>query len=175
MPYVLNEVVYSYEPLEVEVAAAICTLDTRAGEAATALLQSIYCPMGFQIDKVGVVVTEGLTNAHATNLILTLQTVTVSGGGVTAKSTLNLPAEAAEVTAGDILPSGTSQAASVAVGARFYTTLNLPFLVIAGGEFYLEVTTAAGAAGGAIKPFVVGRVRGELDPITANPVTPLAA
>ncbi len=175
MPYVLNEVIYTYTVLEVEAAAAIIKLDTRLESEATALEQSIFCPMGFQIDTFGVVVTEGLTNAHATNLILTLQTQTVSGGGVTAKSTLNLPAQASEVTAGDILPSGTSQAAAVAAGARFYATLNLPFLVIPGGAFYVEATTAAGAAGGAVKAFVVGRVKGTLDPITANPATPLAA
>jgi len=175
MAYSLNEVCIVFSALEVEAAAAILKQADKVDLAASAALQSVYCPSGFTIDSFGVTVTEALTNAHATNLIITLQTQLVQGGGVTAKSTLNLPAEAAEVTLGDILPSGATQAQAVAIGARFYATLNLPFVVIPGGMFYVEATTAAGAAGGAVQPFVIGRVRGRLDAVAANPVTPLAA
>ncbi len=63
---------------------------------------------------------------------------------------------------------------AVAIGARFVSE-GAPINIPAGGAFYLEVTTAAGAAGGAVEPFVVGRLPGLVNGLAASPCTPLAS
>ncbi len=169
-----NIVQIDYEPTDVETAAAICTRQDRIDQNATALLQSAKCPAGFVIDQFGVNVVTALTNAHATNLVLTLQTVAYSGASAVAAATITLPAQASEVTLADIVPSGRTQAQAVAAGAQFTyegATINVP----AGGEWYLEITVAAGAAGGRITPWVLGHSPGFVDGVTAAPCTPLAS
>jgi hypothetical protein len=165
--------------VEVEAAAAILKrIGTAAdvGTAATAALDGVRCPAGADIEAFGFTITEALTNAHATNAVLTLQTCTIEGGAATATCTMTLPADSTEVTLANVRPSGRTVAQAVAVGARWLcSSTNLPFHVVPGGYFYVEMTVAAGAAGGAIRPFVVVRFPGNVDPTTASPVTTIAA
>jgi len=175
MSYTIGDLtVVGYEPLEVELGAIICTQKNRVGETGTAVLQKIQCPAGAVIEQFGVIVTEALTNAHATNLVLTLQTLAIAGASAVAADTITLPASSAEITLADVRPSGRTITQAVAIGARFVSS-GTPINVPPGGAFYLEVTTAAGAAGGAIEPFVVYRTPGLCAAVAASPVTPLAS
>lgn len=165
--------------LEVEAAAAICKRVGRvadAGTAASAALDGVRCPAGCDIEDFGLLVTEAITNANATHFIIALKVVAVEGGSATTVAQITLPKDSTEVTTDDVRPSDRTAAQAVAVGARFRSSdVDLPYKVPQGGHFYVEVTQAAGAAGGAVRPFVVARFPGSVAPTTASPVTSIAS
>ncbi len=167
--------VYNYLLQEFEAAAAVCILDERQGEAATAALQGIRCPAGAQVEAFGVTITEAITNANATHGVLTLQVVPIEGGSAVAKATLTLPKDSTEVqtSTNKTYPSDRTAAQGVAVGARLIN--RTPVQVPPGGIVYVEKTVAAGAAGGAGKPFLVLRVSGDGGALAASPVTVIAS
>lgn len=168
--------------VEVEATAAIMALKGRAADVATAttaVLDSVLCPTGASIEAFGVEITEALTNANATKCIVTLRVLTKPGGTLSSPATLTLPAQASEVTIANSRASdGTpTTAQAVAAGARFISSdTDVPVLVPQGGLFYVEVTQAAGAAGGAFKAFVVIRKNGQPapGPKADSPVTTLS-
>ncbi len=164
--------VYSYADTQVEATAAILVQDTRAGEAATAALQGIRCPTGAQVEGFGVTITEALTNANATHCIVTCQAIAYEGQSAAAVDTLTLPMDSteADTTTNKTFPDAETGTTAVAIGARLYNpTL---YQVPPGGVVYLQVTQAAGAAGGAFRAFLVLRHNSALPGATGNsPVT----
>jgi hypothetical protein len=141
---------------------------------------SIHCPNGGALEAFGVSLTEALTNANATHCIVALKVVDTEGGTTTTVATLTLPKDSTEITVADARASdGTPTAAQcVAVGARFLSSdLDVPYVVPQGGKFYVEVTQAAGAAGGAFRAWVVLRENGQPDPgaKAKSPITKIAS
>lgn len=167
--------------IEVETTAAICARIGRCADAATAastIQDGIRCPAGGLIEAFGVTITEAITNANATKCIIALKVIDIEGGTVTTVATLTLPNAAGDVTiansrATDGTPTTTQ---AVQIGARFLSSdTDIPYTVPQGGVVYVEVTQAAGAAGGAFRPFLVMRNNGQPNPgpKAKSPITTL--
>ena len=141
----------------------------------------MFCPFGGQVEAFGIVLTEAMTHDHATNLVVKLQACPDITAATDASITMTLPGAAGDVTAADIHASDTSSPTTTqacAVGARFISTsTSMPLRIPAGGRFYVEVTTAAGAAGGAFYAFAQFRHNGPPSPAAAadSPVTEVAS
>lgn len=166
--------------IEVETTAAVCARVGRTadkGDAASEALDSVWCPAGALIEAFGVTITEALTNAHATHCIVALKSVDKEGGTTTTVATLTLPKDSTEVTVStQTNPSDRTAAQAVAAGARLLSTdTSLPYRVEQGGHFYVQVTQAAGGAGGAFRPFVVVRQEGQPAATSASPVTKITS
>lgn len=173
--------------IEVEAAAAIAVRVGRGGgdaagasPAGSVALDGIRCPAGGSIEAFGVTITEALTNANATHCIVAVKVVDKEGGSTTTVAAITLPKDSTEVTVADARAfDGTPTAAQcVAAGARIVSSdTDIPYTVPQGGVVYVEVTQAAGAAGGAIRPFVVIRQTGQPDPgaKASSPVLKIAS
>jgi len=165
--------------IEVEATAAICKKVGRLADIATAAdadIDGIRCPCGADVEAFGVTITEAITNANATKFVISLMVAALEGATPAAVATLTLPGAAAEVVLADVRPTGKTAAQAVAVGARWLSAdLDIPYRVPPGGYFYVQVTTAAGGAGGAVRPFVVVREPGMPDPTATSPVTRVAS
>jgi hypothetical protein len=170
-------------PVEVEDTADILALQGRVPDVGTgtdANFDAVYCPAGCEIESFGVEIFEALTNANATHCVVALKAVAADQSTTTTVATLTLPKDTTEVTPGNVsggtvLPNTATAAQAVAVGARFVSSdTDLPYTVPQGGKFYVEVTTAAGAAGGSFKAFVVYRQNGAPAAVALSPVTKLA-
>ena len=177
--------------IEVEGAASICrrigaVLDpAAAAPAGSVAIDGIRVPHGATLESFGFTVTEALTNGNATHCLLALKVVDKEGGTTTTVATITVPKDSTEVTpTTQTSPSTTSAANAVAAGARFIFNPQVadlkvnsqawPSQVPGGGIFFVEVTQAAGAAGGAIRPFVVYRPAGyETQGSTTSPVSEL--
>lgn len=152
-------------PVEVEATADIMFLGGRladAGTGSTAALDSVYLPNGGEIVEFGVTITEAITNTNSTRNVLKIQYCSVYGATATAAAAMTIPNATDGVIAGTssqtIWPDTATLANANAVGARIiYKGANIPFTCAPGSNFYLEVTTAAGAAGGAYLPWVIVR------------------
>lgn len=165
--------------IEVETTAAICARVGRTADAATAAstaLDGIRCPTGASIESFGVTITEALTNANATHCIVALKVLSIEGASASTVATITLPKDTTEVTVStQTNPADRTATQAVAVGARIISTdTDLPYTVPQGGVFYVEVTQAAGAAGGAFRPFVVYRQNGQPAATSASPVTKIS-
>jgi hypothetical protein len=172
--------------IEVEASAGICrrigaVLDpAAAAPAGSVAIDGIRCPTGASIEGFGLTVTEAITNANATKFVIAVKVVDIEGGTTTTPITLTLPNAAADVTianarASDGTPTTTQ---CVQIGARFRSSSTaLPVLVPQGGVVYVEVTTAAGAAGGAVRPYLVMRHNGQENPgpKAKSPITSIAS
>ncbi len=137
----------------------------------------VRCPGGALIEAFGLTITEALTNANATHCTLALKVLDKEGGTTTTVATITLPKDSTEVTpATQTNPVDRTATQAVAAGARLVSTASaLPYKVAQGGIFYVEVTQAAGAAGGAFRPFVVARQEGNPAATAASPVTKIAS
>lgn len=169
--------------IEVEAAAAICGRigrynDTAAATPAGSVARDgVRCPAGCSIEAFGVTITEALTNASATHCVVALKAVNIEGGTTTTVASITLPKDTTEVTPStQTSPSDRTATQAVAVGARIISSATtIPYNVTPGGIFYVEITQAAGAAGGAIRPFVVARHNGIPGALAASPVTKIAS
>lgn len=172
--------------IEVEAAASICrrigaVLDpAAAAPAGSVAIDGIRFPAGGSIEAFGVTITEALTNANATHCIVAVKVVDKEGGSTTTVATLTLPKDSTEVTIANARASdGTPTAAQcVAAGARLLSSdTDIPYVVPQGGIAYVEVTQAAGAAGGAFRPFLVVRQNGQPNPgpKANSPITTIAS
>ena len=164
--------------VEVEAAAAICKRIGRTaatGTAASVAIDGVRCPVDVDLVSFGVTITEALTNGNATHCIVALKVLDKEGGTTTTVALLTLPKDSTEVTPStQTSPSTTTAANAVAAGARLYSAdLDIPYRLGGGGIFYVEVTQAAGAAGGAFRPFVVTRNAAShvVQGTTTSPVT----
>lgn len=189
MAYTDPKVTYIFQkttgiPWEVEDTAGIMLLEGRTADAATAgdaSLDAVRCPAGGLIESFGAIITEALTNGNATHLTLVLKAVDKEGGTTTSVATITFPKNSTEVTVGNVsggqvLPSTATAAQAVAAGARIVSSAStLPYQVPQGGRFYVEVTQAAGAAGGAFRAFVQCRQDGTPAATSASPVTKIAS
>jgi hypothetical protein len=178
--------VASGNQIEVETAAAICrrigaTSDTAAANPAGSVAHDgIRCPTGGSIEAFGVTLTEALTNANATHCVIALKVVNKEGGTTTTVANITLPKDSTEVTVANARGSDGSPTAAqcVAAGARILSSdTDIPYLIPQGGVAYVEVTQAAGAAGGAFRPFLVIRHNGQPDPgpVASSPVLLIAS
>lgn len=170
--------------VQVEATADILAKEGRTADAGTgtdAIIDAVYCPAGASIEAFGVEILEALTNANATHCIVALKVVAADQSTTTTVATLTLPKDSTEVTPGNVsggtvLPNTATAAQAVAVGARFISSdIDIPYVVPQGGKFYVEVTQAAGAAGGAFTAFVNYRQNGQPAAVAASPVTKLAS
>jgi len=144
---------------------------------ASAADDKVHCPAGGSIEAFGVTITEALTNGHATHCTVALKAIDKESGTTTTVAVITLPKDSTEVTpSSQTAPSTATAAQAVAVGARLLSTdSDLPFKVAQGGAFYVEVTQAAGAAGGAFKAWVICRQDGTPAGTAASPVTKIAS
>lgn len=172
--------------IEVEATAGICRrigaiLDpAAAAPAGSTAIDGIRFPTGGSIESFGVTITEALTNANATHFIIAVKVIDKEGGTTTTPITLTLPKDTTEVVIADSRGSdGTPTATqAVAIGARIISSSTaLPVLVPQGGIAYVEVTQAAGAAGGAVRPFLVCRHNGMPNPgpVAKSAITQIAS
>jgi hypothetical protein len=163
-------VTYEFDETQVETAAAIVKRLGRTADAATAAstaLDGIRCPAGAQIEAFGLTITEALTNANATKCIVAVKVIDKEGGSTSTAAQITVPSQASDVTVANARAfDGTpSQAECVAAGARLLSSdSDIPYTVPQGGIVYVEVTQAAGAAGGAVRPFLVIRQNGQPNP-----------
>lgn len=173
-------------PVEIEDTADILALKGRVADVGTGTDSShdaVFFPYGGQIENFGFLVTEALTGAHATNCVLALKVIDADGSTSATVATMEVPAVASEITVANVFASdtaagGVTQAQAVAVGARFVSSdADIPFAVPPGGRFFVEVTQAAGSAGGAFRAFVQARHNGSPSPAAAadSPITKIAA
>lgn len=165
---------------EVETAADILALCGRVGnedEGTDADHDAVRCPNGALIECFGVQITEALTNGDATHCVVALKVVDKEGGSTTTVATLTLPKDSTEVTPStQTSPSDRTAAQAVAAGARLLSSdSDIPYRVPPGGRFYVEVTQAAGGAGGAFYAFVTCRRDGSFPATAASPVTKIAS
>lgn len=167
------------EDVQVEATAAIMgRLGRLADETddASVAFDAVSCPAGAQLDSFGVVLTEALTNANATHCTVALKVLDKEGGSTTTVAVITLPKDSTEIVTANLRPSTATAAQAVAAGARILSSdADIPYTVPQGGKFYVEVTQAAGAAGGAFKAFVIARQNGMPDPTAASPITHIAS
>jgi microcompartment protein CcmL/EutN len=166
--------------VEVEAAADILAKVGRVADVGTgtdAILDSVLFPAGGVIDAFGVEITEALTNANATKCIVALKVLDKPGGTTTTVATITLPGSSADVTVStQTNPSSATATQAVAAGARLLSSdSDIPYRVPQGGLAYLEVTQAAGAAGGAFKAFIQARQDGTPGGTSASPVTKISS
>lgn len=172
--------------IEVEATPSICrrigaVLDpAAAAPAGSTAIDGIRFPAGGSIETFGVTITEALTNANATHCIVAVKVIDKEGGTVTTPATITLPKDTTEITIANARASDTTPTAAqcVAAGARLISSdTDVPILVPQGGIAYVEVTLAAGAAGGAFRPFLIVRHNGQPNPGTAalSPITTIAS
>lgn len=167
------------EDVQVEATAAILALKGRVADEtddASAAFDNVHCPCGAQIEAFGLTITEALTNANATHCIVALKAIALEGAAATTVAAITLPKDTTEVTAANVHPADRTATQAVAIGARLISSdPDIPYTVPPGGKFYVEVTQAAGAAGGAFKAWVVARQNGIAGATTASPVTEIAS
>lgn len=166
--------------VEVEASADILALQGRVADVGTgtdADIDAVRCPNGASIQAFGLTITEALTNANATHCTVALKVVSKEGGTTTTVAVITLPKDSTEVTPStQTNPSSTTAANAVAAGARLVSSDgDLPYEVPPGGRFYVEVTQAAGAAGGAFYAHVVARQNGAFPATSNSPVTKIAS
>ncbi len=153
--------------------------DTTSGvpKATTVANSAIHCPAGATIESFGLTITEALTNGNATHCVVALKVVDLEGGTTTTVAAITVPKDSTEVTpASQTNPSSKTATQAVAIGARLVSSdSDLPYTVPQGGKFYVEVTQAAGAAGGAFRAWAVVREPGSPAPTSASPVTKIAS
>ena len=152
---------------------AILKWDDRVGEAADAANQGIRCPAGAQVEGFGAIITEAITNASAQHCVLKCQVVAYEGASAVTAGTMTLPKDSteAQTSTNKTFPTDRTGAQAVAVGARLFSPTI--YQVPPGGHVYLEITLGAGAAGGAIRGFLLLRPNAEPGAVTASPVTVL--
>lgn len=154
------------EPLMVLVPQDDGQITTSEVETAAELSEWLI-PMNISVLQFGAHVTEDFT-AHTVDPVLTIGKKATLGGTVTnlASVTLSSAATAALKSGDGVKEAQTAIALSTDLDAGD-VILAYPGLFpipVAGGEFLVvELTTAAGTAGGAIIPFVIARVDGETD------------
>lgn len=138
-------------------------------EAAAADYNEYLMPLDYTVEAFGVVVTENFV-AQSTNFIIKLQQRQLVGGASTTLATLTIGDNQTNLKSGDGTHPGKTaltSATDIDVGDVVLAD-GLPKSGRSGEYLAIEVTQAAGAAGGAVHPFVVIRLDGGPDTRQTN-------